>query len=393
MNFAKFAGNYTEYLEYLPFFGICVGVAILLGPIVGMIARKINAIDYHYARTNAPGRKVSDFRRLRKPPQALLGGFVTLIPLLFIILFKLPLTANYIYLILALLIIIVMGLLDDKYDLPYSSQILAQLLATLLIAFSSINLTHIGAPFGEGIIKLDYLSLKGSPLGIPIDLVFPGDIILIGWIIICVNAVKISVGTDGTAEGNTFVASLTLFLLAIREQNFDTALISIAFAGFLLGFLFYSFPIAKIRSGSAGKTAYGFIIAVLSVTIGGKIPVAIIILLLPLLDFVRVLIGRIIRHKPKTLAQLMKISDQTHFHHKLLDLGLSEKQIALLEFAISTALGAAALAYSGAYRGFILLIATTCIIVIYIFVRRIHTRKVSTPPSSKQETPESKYSY
>ncbi len=393
MDISKLLGNYKDYLEYLPIFGIGILISFLLAPIIGYIARKANVIDYHYARTTTTNHKKSDFRRLRKPPQALLGGLATVFPLIFLALWKTQLTADLAYFLVALAVLIVMGVLDDKYDLPGTTQYFVQLAAALIIAFSPINLSFIAAPFGEGVLKLDQLVFKTNLLNIPIDLVFPGDLLLVGWILVCINAVKFSFGTDGTSEGNTFVAAVTIFILSLRYQYFTSAIISVALAGLLLGFLFFSFPISKIRAGSVGKTTYGFIIAVLSIMIGCKLPIALILLFLPLLDFVRVLIGRLIRHKPKSVRQLLLISDQTHFHHRLLDLGFTETQIALVEFTISLALGAAALAYSGAYRGFILLAAGTLIVALYVIIRFYHRRKTQQPEPPTDQTPEAKYSY
>ena len=175
-------------------------------------------------------------------------------------------------------------------------------------------------------------------------------------------------------------------------MNDQTATASVIFAGLILGFLFFNFYPAKIWSGSTGKSTYGFILAVLSVLSGAKLATAILILLLPITDFVLVVIGRIRNHNVKNPLDILGISDRTHLHHKLLDLGYSERRIAFFEYLITGLLGAIALATTGAYRAFVLL---SSIVVIAAFImlltRYIRTRQRES--RAVEESPEKRYSY
>lgn len=381
--------NYQQYLDYLPFFLFGLVASFLLAPFVGFIARKLNIVDYNYAQTKQKNPKKSDFRRLKKSPQALLGGVTIIIPWIIIILSNTKATVSILYFVVALILILVMGVLDDKYDLPGTTQYTVHIIATLLIVLSPINLSFITNPF-DTTISLNLFQFETSLLNIPIDIVFPGDILLMVWILVCMNAIKFFIGTDGVGEGNTLISSLVIFLLSVRTGDRIGALMSISLVGLLLGFLFYSFPFGLLRTGSSGKVAYGFILGTLAMMTGDKIPVAIILLMLPFFDLVRVTIRRIIKHKPKSIKELLSISDQTHFQHRLLDLGFSEIQIALTEYAITLALGGLALAYTESYRGLLLFLAGFSVITIYIAIKIFHAKR---DKNSRERSPESKYSY
>jgi UDP-N-acetylmuramyl pentapeptide phosphotransferase/UDP-N-acetylglucosamine-1-phosphate transferase len=194
-------------------------------------------------------------------------------------------------------------------------------------------------------------------------------------------------------EGDSLFASLALFIISLRVKNYTSATISIIFGGLVLGFLVYNFYPARIRSGSSGKTAYGFILAVLSVMSGAKIATGIIVLMIPLIDFVWVIIGRVKKHRPRSISSLMQISDKSHLHHRLLKLGLNEPQIAFFEYLLSAILGTIALAVSGAMNAFIWLSTTLGIIIILLVISRLLHKRTQAPPPDSEKSPESKYSY
>jgi UDP-GlcNAc:undecaprenyl-phosphate GlcNAc-1-phosphate transferase len=385
-----FPESYQRYLDYLPLFLTSFVISLFLTPLVGYIARKLKIV------ANPPsmrdGSKPSDYRHLEKPPTPLLGGVAVLIPLIIMSLIHTELTPILTYFLVSVGIILLGGIIDDKFEISYRQQIFFHILAATLIVLSPINLTFINNPF-NGALNLNWIEISQQLGSIPLEIILPGDLILFGWVIICINAVKWVSGTDGLMEGDSFFSSVTLFILSLRIQSHTAASLSIIFGGLTLGFLFYNFYPARIRSGSAGKTAYGFILAVLSVMSGAKIAVGIIILMIPLLDFIWVIIGRIKQHKPKSLSALMRISDQTHLHHKLLKLGLTEPQVALLEYFMSAVLGAVALFISGAMNAFAWFATSIGGLLVLFIISRLLQRKSKNHTKDKDASPESKYSY
>jgi UDP-GlcNAc:undecaprenyl-phosphate GlcNAc-1-phosphate transferase len=382
--------NYHRYLDYLPLFLISVGVSFVLTPFIGYIARKLDIVAKPPSKRK--GDKPSDYRHLEKPTTPLLGGVAVLASLIALILIHTQMSVTLIYFLIAIAVILLGGVLDDALEVDSKTQFLFQITAALLIVLSPLNLNFINDPF-NGIWNLNWLEFAPDLGSIVIDIVFPGDIILFGWIIICINAVKWVSGTDGLMEGNSIFASLTLFILSLRFEKFQAATISIIFGGLILGFLFYNFYPARIRSGSAGKTAYGFILSVLSLMSGAKIAIGIIIFMIPLMDFLWVIVGRIKQHKPKSIGSLMAISDQTHLHHRLLKLGLNEPQIALLEYFLSAVFGAVALMISGAMNAFIWLASAITFSLVLWFISNLLKKGKKIIKKDNEETPESKYSY
>lgn len=384
--------DFQRYIDYLPLFFLSLSISLVFTPIIGHLARKLDIVGKPPSMRK--GTKPSDYRHLEKQPTPLLGGIAILIPLITLILIHTKPTPSIIYFVSAIAVLLIAGIIDDKYEVSFRFQLFCQFVAALIILISPINLTLISNPF-NGTIPLDLSTFGGSILGLPIDIVFPGDIIFVGWILVCINAVKWVGGTDGLMEGNSLITSFILFILSIRFLAFNTATIAIIFSGLLVGFLFFNFYPAKIRSGSPGKSSYGFILAVLSVLCGAKFATAIIILMLPLIDFVWVIIRRIIIYRPKKVSAILAISDQTHLHHRLLQLGLSEPQVALIEYGATAILGATALAFTGAVNSFAILSALIIVVVAITLVRKLVKRKEEHPVRERDddETPESKYSY
>ncbi len=383
--------NYQQYLNYLPLFGIALACSILITPIVGYITRFFKIISYPPSmKSNA---KPSDLRRLEKQPTPLLGGIAVILPFLVLALIQAKMNPQIGFLLFGLSLLFLMGIMDDILELPGWAQLLIQCVVVLLICLSPINITHISNPFG-GTINLDLFSIKTVLSGIPIELILPGDLILGLWILFCINAVKWSSGTDGVMEGNSFIIAITLFLISIRMQNANIATLSVILAGCTLGFLFFNFYPSKIWSGSSGKSTYGYLLATLSVLSGAKMATAIVILILPIIDALWVLGGRIFRHKPKNIFHLLAISDKTHLHHKLMDLGLSERQIAFVEYVITASAGAAALAFSGAMKAFVVLLVIIMVSIFLSIISIVSRKKQESEVDKPQEkSPEKRYAY
>lgn len=391
MDFLNFnLGQYQQYLAYLPVFAFSILVALLTTPIAGYIARKLKVLGYPPSMRN--GNKASDTRHLEKQPTPLLGGLAVIVPFVILILVNSSPGPEIVILLIAVSILTLMGVIDDIHELSGTTQLIVQLFVGFMVIASVIDLPLINNPLG-GTIRLDQVSYAGTLLGFDYSLLLPGDIFLLLWIIICTVSVKVSSGTDGLMEGNSLIASLVFFILSVRYLNSGTALASITFAGLILGFLFFNFYPAKIWSGSAGESSYGFILAIIGVLCGGKSATAIMVLLLPIVDFAIVLVGRYVTHTPENPLKIVSISDKTHLHHKLLDLGLSERRVAMTEYVITAMLGAIALAATGALRAFALLGSVAliggAILFITTYVNKKKEKQLSRPP----ESPEARYSY
>ncbi|MBD3329256.1 hypothetical protein GF357_02065 [Candidatus Dojkabacteria bacterium] len=392
----EFSPEWQLYLTYLPHFSIAFFTGVLLTPIIGYIAVKLNIFDLPaHERKSKSTLNTSDnpTRHIHKKRVPFLGGLAVLIPFIGYMLFTAGQDPVMISILIATGLITVAGALDDIFNLPSKVQFGIHILAAFIIAFSVVNIEVIQNPFG-GYFNLNLFSWNFSLFGLPQQLILPGDLIIIGWIVVCINAVKWVGGSDGILEGNSVLALVFLFIIGLQGGHVDVAQMSILLSGTILGFLIYNFPPAKIYTGASGKTAYGFLIAVFAIISGSKIATTMILLFIPLVDFVFVLVNRIIKHKPRSLAQLLKINDKTHLHHKLLELGLTKKQTLLVESSVTLLVGSLGVLTAGVTRLFLLfLIGFIGTIILLILHQISKKRRVKLEQEKEAESPESKYSY
>lgn len=396
--------EYAEYLKYAPIFVIGLLSALILTPIIGAIASRYDIKnDTKSISNNKLNKHENNNRRIKDERVPLLGGLAVIIPLLLLILFIFGVNPFTGPILLAILLLTISGIIDDVYNLPATIQFLLQFIASLLIATTVIHIDLIHIPF-DGTIDLNWLTYQWEVLNIPVTLSLPLDILLVFWIMTCINAVKWVSGLDALMEFNMMVAFFFIFVIASRSDILFVIFVSAFLTGSITGFTFYNFPPAKILSASTGKTLYGFLVALLAILTEAKLALTIMILLLPLIDFLFVIIKRFIRLKPRKPRDLLKaprilaMSDTNHIHHKLLSLGLSTKQILLIETSVTLLIGSVAVLTTEAYRLFFLLIAAVIVICAILFVhilskkRRLKSQK---PPKdrSREDSPESRYSY
>ena len=160
--------------------------------------------------------------------------------------------------------------------------------------------------------------------------------------------------------------SVSLVFISIRVGEFPIAVLGVALMGSCFGFLPYNFNPAKIFMGDTGSTFLGFMLATLSIqgmfksyaVISFAVPI--LILGLPLFDALFAMIRRVLTGKSPMVA------DRGHLHHRLIDMGFSQKQTVFILYAISGVLGitAVVLAESGALRALLLVICALIFLMI-----------------------------
>ena len=181
------------------------------------------------------------------------------------------------------------------------------------------------------------------------------------WLVGLTNTVNLIDGLDGLAAGVSTIASITIFLVALQQGIILVAVLTAALAGAAFGFLYYNFNPAKIFMGDSGSQFLGFMLAGISVIGAVKsaatiaLIVPILALGLPILDttfaIVRRYRGGVPIFKP----------DKGHLHHRLLDLGFSQRQAVLLMYVISALLGLSAVALTEVSTQ--IAIAIVCVVV------------------------------
>jgi UDP-GlcNAc:undecaprenyl-phosphate GlcNAc-1-phosphate transferase len=159
------------------------------------------------------------------------------------------------------------------------------------------------------------------------------------WMVGITNAINLLDGIDGLATGVTACIALALGMINVLAGNIMVALLTVCLAGACLGFLPHNFSPARIFLGDSGSLCIGIILACIGVISLFKaatvtfVAVPLLLFGLPLFDTTSVVLGRAFRGAPIFQA------DKTHVHHRLLAIGLSQKQAAYLLYFLTAVMG------------------------------------------------------
>ena len=255
--------------------------------------------------------------------------------------------------IMGSLIIIITGILDDKFQLSAKIKLLGQILAALVVVLNGVDIDYINLPFG-GQIEFGYLS-------IPLTIL---------WIVGITNAINLIDGLDGLAAGVSSIAMITISGMAFLKGDLFVFALCLILLGSTLGFLVYNFFPAKIFMGDTGALFLGYMIAVLSL-LGFKnvtmvsLVIPVIILGVPISDTFFAIIRRFVNKTP------ISAPDKSHLHHCLLRNGYSHRQTVLLIYAMAAMCGLTAFIFSQATIRGALLVMLVLLIGIELIVEKI----------------------
>lgn len=256
------------------------------------------------------------------------------------------------------IIITLVGVWDDIFDLKPVKQLFWQFVAAIAVVAAGMGINFIRSPWGP--LPLDQWTFNLFSLGqYTYTITFWSDLFTIVWLILIINVTNWLDGLDGLAAGVSGIAALTLFILSLLVgNNIATATLAIILAGSIFGFLPWNWNPAKIFMGSAGSYLLGYILGVIAIISGGKMATAIIVLGLPVFDAFWVASRRIISGKSPFLA------DRRHLHHRLIGAGLSVKKSVAILYAVAIVFGILALLDANASAKLVLIIWTVAVLVI-----------------------------
>ena len=317
-------------------------ISFIATPLVKNFAVKVGAIDI-------PDKK----RHIHSHPIPRMGGLAIFIGFLISVL----LFANITTQVRGILV----GAIDDVLNLNAWLKFGVQILAAVIAVLSGIIINVVTNP-------LHITSSQAITIGI---LSVPVTIL---WIVGCTNSVNLIDGLDGLACGVSAIASLTMLVvsLLVSDANINVAVILAALCGGCLGFIPYNLNPAKIFMGDTGALLLGYVLATVSV-IGMFKFYAVVTFVLPVLALAVPLSDTIFAFTRRILhGQSPFHADRGHFHHKLLDMGLSQKQAVAVLYAVSAILGLAAvlLTSTGIIRVVVAVIAFVIAVCIWLFVFR-----------------------
>jgi UDP-GlcNAc:undecaprenyl-phosphate GlcNAc-1-phosphate transferase len=313
--------------NYLLGFTIAFLVAAAATPLVRQYALKHDIVD-----------RPSEERKIHRRPIAYLGGVAIFAGFLAAVILLLPVSRQLAALLVGCLILVGVGVIDDMRGLSPWTKLAAQFFAAGVALAGGIGITYITNPFG-GVIDLTYGRFAVDLFDWQFHITPIGNAISILWMVGLANVVNFLDGLDGLAAGTSVIAALTIFFLAIgpRVDQPLVALLAIILAGAALGFLPYNFYPARIFMGDSGAYFLGLALAMLAIYSGAKLATAALVLGFPIIDALWAATRRMAKRRSPFRA------DRKHFHHLLLDAGMTQRQAVLTLYAVAAAFGTIAL--------------------------------------------------
>lgn len=318
---------------------VALVVSFLMTPVVKTFAYKVGAIDVP-----------KDNRRMHKEPIPRLGGLAIFIGFMVSILLFANITRELQSILLGAVIIVVLGVVDDIMALPAMLKFVVQIVAALIPATNGVVILAFSNP---NIFSSDLYWVLGG-LSVPFTVL---------WIVAITNAVNLIDGLDGLANGVSAISATTMLVIALLASEAQVAIVMAALVGACVGFMPYNLNPAKMFMGDTGATFLGFILATMSIeglfkyyaVISFVVPF--LILGLPIFDTAFAFIRRIAHGQSPMRA------DRSHIHHRLIDMGLNQKQAVATLYVISAILGLSAVVLTtGGEQKAMLFFAALCIV-------------------------------
>ena len=313
----------ADWIKMLLAFAVSLLVAYVMTPPVKRFAEKVGAIDVP-----------RDNRRVHDHPIPRMGGLAIFIGFVLSLIFFVPMSTKVLGLLVGSVIIAVMGGVDDIVSLNPWVKLAGQIVAALVaircgLVFDVISNPNIFAE--ETYIEIGWLSVPLTML----------------WIVGCTNAVNLIDGLDGLAVGVSAISSMTMLIVSLFVSEPVVSIILAALTGACLGFMPYNLNPAKIFMGDVGSQLLGFVLSTASIMGLFKLHaiitffVPLLALALPLADTIFAFFRRILHGQSPFKA------DKGHFHHRLLAMGLNQKQVVAVLYGISAVLGLLAVLMAG----------------------------------------------
>jgi UDP-GlcNAc:undecaprenyl-phosphate GlcNAc-1-phosphate transferase len=248
-------------------------------------------------------------------------------------------------------ILVLVGAYDDWKGLGPWTKFAWQFIAAGIALAGGIGITSFTNPFG-GVIDLSYGRFPVEMLGLSFHITPLANALSLLWMVGLANTINFLDGLDGLACGVSGIAAVIMFALAIgpRVDQPGVALLAIILAGATFGFLPYNFYPARIFMGDSGAYFLGLALAMLSIYSGAKLATAALVLGFPIVDALWAVSRRLWKRTSPFRA------DRGHFHHLLIDAGLTQRQAVLTLYAVAASFGSIALTV-GSFAKLIALIA------------------------------------
>ncbi|MGV7105240.1 glycosyltransferase family 4 protein [Flavobacterium sp. U410] len=285
-------------------------LTLIFIPFIRSMAMKVNLVDK------------PNYRKVHLNAVPLIGGITIALVVFMVVLisgFREVFIKEYLSVFTGAFILLIVGIIDDKNDIPAKYRLAIQLILAFIIAFSGIRLTSLYGLFGiyEINVWIQYVL----------------TILIITGV---VNAFNLMDGVDGLIGGISLLGFVLFLFSALYFKDYFLVFLSTVFMGSIIGFLKFNLGKKKIFMGDSGSLFIGFIMVTeaikflqKNVMLNHKTPDMVVLLLIvffsiPVFDSLRVYLGRIKKGKSPFSA------DRSHLHHLLLGIGLTHKKVTVV---------------------------------------------------------------
>lgn len=334
------------FSKYLIIFILAFAISLFVTPISMGLAHRFGIMDIP-----------DDGRRMHKRSIPSFGG-LAIFAATMIVFICFIIRYNHIpAIMLGGLIMFVLGVIDDKRDLPAYVKFIVQLLTAILMFILGVRIEIMSNFFGEGVLRFS---------------VAADFVITVLWIVGITNSINLIDGLDGLAAGTVVINTLCMAYIISNDGQMMGRVAAtmgfIAISGACLGFLPFNFSPAKTFLGDGGALFLGFMIATLS-TMGRlkssaaiTMIVPILVLALPLFDTLFAIARRTVGHDPIMGA------DKKHLHHVLMASGYGHRRAVIMLYGISGIMGVAAILLSRDLKIEALVLFVVVCLYIYVFM-------------------------
>ncbi len=309
-------------------FLVAVSIAWLLVPLTERAARRLNAIDQPRERS------------LHEVPTPKLGGLAILCGVLVAGPLFLPWTPLSRAILGGAVLIAAVGVLDDVFELPPGLKLFGQVIAAMIPVFNGVWVNDFTLPFVGG-IRLDHVLLHHvTGLGS----VRLGHLLTVLGFVAVMNVINFIDGVDGLAAGVCVISAATFAIIALSLNRPGAGVLAAATAGASLGFLRRGFPPASSFMGDTGSNLLGYLLATVAV-LGALKTNAVVALFFPLIVLaVPILDGGFVIAKRLKYGRPVYEADRSHFHHRMANIGFSQRRTLLYLYGWALVLAGLALA-------------------------------------------------
>lgn len=335
-------------------------LTLCLTPLISYYYRKFGWLDDPQVQKHA--------KKLHSKPIPRGGGIALYLAVSLPALLYLQLDKYLLAILIGGLILMVVGFIDDVYDIHPMYRLATNFLVALVVVGAGIGIAYVSNPFSPGVIHLNQPQITFWFLSAHHSIWLLADLFAVLFIVWNMNSINWATGLDGQMPGFTAISAIFIGLLSTRftddPTQFNTLHLCFIVAGAFLGYLVWNWYPQKSMPGYGGSTLAGFLLSVLAVLSGAKVATTLMVLAIPTADAVFTILRRILAGKSPFWG------DRGHLHHKLIDvLGWNKPAVAIFYWMSSLSLGILSLYLNTGQKLFTMMLVFTLVFGFLIWAK------------------------